>query len=176
MRRLVVLLALVLSLAIPVPPASAADATWYPDADDSSSALDLRLVGLTVRGAGRVTVTIKTFERIDLPEDGQLWAQFDSWGGPRWDYGFHIWFDGGSDGTFCDWRDRVGRVNPLIGWDVEGRTAHCRFRARQIAVDKPVRWRVFSTALMIGEPRVREIEDRAPDGGAWFPGISLPEA
>ena len=170
--------ALVLTLCLPLSSAASTEATWHPDGDDSPSPLDIRRAGMVVESGLRVTISIRTFERIDLASDGQLWAHLDSWGGPRWDYGFHIWYDGGSSGIYCDWRDRKGHVNPLIAWSVRGRTASCSFDARQIAIRKPVRWRVFSTTLLDRspvKPRPSDMLDRAPNGGAWFPGVELPD-
>lgn len=179
MRRrtaLVGVLTLFLMLCLPLPSAASADATWHPDADDSASRLDIRRAGVLRRERHRVTIKIRTFERINLRRNGELWALLDARGGSRWDYGFHIHFDSGSDGIYCDWRNRQGQVNPLITWSVQGRTAFCRFNARQIGIDKPVRWRVFSTGLNPSKspkPHPNEILDRAPDGGGWFPGLEL---
>jgi hypothetical protein len=178
-KRTLILGALMLTLALflPLPSAAAAKATWHADADDSSSRLDIRRAGLLVRRGHLVTVNIQTFERINLRRNGQLWDLLDAWGGPRWDYGFHIHYDSGSAGIFCDWRDRKGQVNPVIGWSVYDRAATCRFDARHIRIDKPVRWRVFSTGLeprSLPKPRPSDMLDRVPDGGTWwFPGVEI---
>jgi hypothetical protein len=87
---------------------SATEATWYRDPDDTRSHLDIRRAGMVVRSSHRVAISTKTFEPIDLFEDGELWALLDARVGHRWDYGFHIHYDPGSEDIYCDWRSRKG--------------------------------------------------------------------
>jgi hypothetical protein len=173
--RLLVGLTVLLMWCLPLPAASATQATWHHDPDDTRGDLDIRRAGMVVRSGRRVTINIKTFERIHLLENGELWALLDARGGRRWDYGFHIHFDTGSDDIYCDWRTRKGQADPSLTWSVHERTAVCRFDADEIPVNKPVRWRVFSTGpgpSDFPKPRPSEIVDRAPDRG-WFPGADL---
>jgi hypothetical protein len=165
-QKLVAAAASIAMLALPSPAsADTVRSVFYRDGNDTSREMDIRVVGLVTRNDPRTyTLTIHTFEPIQMPEDGELWVRLDAFGAHRWDYQLHIWYDAGSSGVYCDTSFRKGNKNPYpIRWDVSGRSAWCRFN--DIRHDKPIRFRTWSIAHEGG----LVIIDRAPDGGGWYP-------
>jgi len=166
MRRIwIVSLSLVLTLSAWSP--ASAHYLFHADGNDTSSRLDVKGVRLARdRDEGLWRLTIRTHQGFRLRRHGQLLGWFDTRGGPLWDYGFHLHFDGGSDGIFCDWRNRRSgepHRNPVVSWRVGRDVAKCWFRTGGFTRTKHIRWRVESRTL--DEVTVL---DQAPDGGGWY--------
>jgi len=164
------LAAAAISLAVFAPPSASADVVrsdFYRDGNDTTEGMDIRLTGLVIRvDPVRVTFRIRTFERINMPDAGQFYVHLDAFGGPKWDYGFHIQYDGGSSGLFCDglWREGLHRGPQPERWDVSGSLAWCQL-GRFPRHDKPIRFKTWSTGW---DHDYSVINDRAPDGGRWY--------